>query len=949
MAVEFRLLNDIAAYVDGVVMELGPPQQRSVLGVLLVEAPRHVSVEQLIGRVWGDQPPQRVKGTLYSYLSRLRSALATAGKDALIARRSGGYALVVDRDAVDLHRFRLLVEQARAADEAAQAATLFDQAFTLWQGEPPEFGDTPWFRTLRESLQRERWAAVLDRNDVRLRIGHHGELLAELSRWVEEHPLDERLAGQYMLALYRSEHTGDALIAYEDVRRRLAQELGADPGPHLRTLHQQILTNDSALAPPRRTPAAFAARLVARPVPRQLPAPPTQLIGRASELIRLDELLAPKAEQRTAMPVSVICGAGGTGKTWLALRWAHDHQRQFPDGQIFVDLRGYTPSAEPLAPSLVIRGFLDTLGVDAEDIPADPDTQAALYRSLVADKRMLIMLDNARDTGHVLPLLPGSPTCTVVITSRHQLTGLVASHQPIHVTVGTFDHTTARELLSLLSDAERIAAEPDATTALVDHCAGLPLALSVLAARISTNSALTLAALAAELHDSAHQLDVLETGESGMDVRTVFASSYQALDHETAQVFRQLAHAPGPDIALPAAASLTTLPPARLRTALRRLRVAHLLQEHAPGRFSCHDLLRAYAIELVDTTDGCQGRAALTRVLDHYLHTAVAADRLLLPHRDPIHLPPTAEGVRPEDITAHDKSMAWFTCEHSVLIAAVSYAARAGHDTHAWQLAWALTTFLTRCGRWTDVAAIHTTALAAATRLKDPTAQAESHRALAWERTEAGDNRAAHSELSRALTIAAENSDTLSQAHTHLALGWLYEREGDQHAALRHDRQALDLFDSLAHRPGLARALNAVAWDHGRQGNYQEAVDCCHRALDIQTELGDRRGQAATLDTLGCAYQDAGDNRSALNCHQQALLIHRALGHRYNEAEALVHLGQTQQATGDHPAARQALEQALLIYQEIQVPESCVEEACNLLHALETRGAAEYSPAKSLD
>ncbi|GKQ39449.1 BTAD domain-containing putative transcriptional regulator [Streptomyces sp. A012304] len=943
MAVEFRLLDDIAAYVDGVALELGPPQQRSVLAVLLVEAPRHLSTEQLIGRVWGDRPPQRVKGTLYSYLSRLRGALAPAEKDAVIARRSGGYALVVDRDTVDLHRFRLLVEQARAADEAAQAAMLFEQAFTLWLGEPLELGDTPWFRTLRESLLRERWAAVLDRNDVLLRLGHHGELLAELSRWVEQHPLDERLAGQYLLALYRSGHTADALSAYEDVRRRLAQELGVDLGPHLRTLHQQILTNDAVLAPPPRTPTALAAR----PVPRQLPAPATRLIGRAGELRHLDELLAPKEQRRAAMPVSVICGAGGTGKTWLALSWAHDHLRHFPDGQLFVDLRGYTPSAEPLDPSLVIRGFLDTLGVDAEDIPADPDTQAALYRSLVADKRMLIMLDNARDTRHVLPLLPGSPTCTVMITSRHQLTGLVASHQPVHVTLGTFDHTTARELLGLFADAERITAEPDATTALVDHCAGLPLALSVLAARISTNPALTLTALAAELRDSAHRLDVLETGESGMDVRTVFASSYQALDHETAQVFRQLAQAPGPDISLPAAASLTALPAARLRTVLRRLQVAHLLQEHAPGRFSYHDLLRAYAIELADVTDGCQSRAALTRVLDHYLLTAVAADRLLLPYRDPIHLPPTAEGVRPEDITSHEQAMAWFTREHPVLIAAVPHAARAGHDTHTWQLAWALTTFLTRRGRWTDVAAIHTTALAAATRLKNPAAQAESHRALAWERTEAGDTRTAYSELTRALTIAAENGDALSQAHTHLALGWLYEREGDQHAALRHDRQALDLFDSLAHRPGLARALNAVAWDHGRQGNHQEAVDHCHRALGIQTELGDRRGQAATLDTLGCAYQDAGDHRRALTCHQRALAIHRALGHRYNEAEALIHLCRTQQALGDRHAAGQALEQALAIYREIQVPESCVEEARALLRALQAGGAAECSPAQS--
>ncbi|MEV5884928.1 BTAD domain-containing putative transcriptional regulator [Streptomyces sp. NPDC052020] len=940
MAIEFRLLGDIAAYADGTAMDLGPPQQRLVLAVLLAEAPRHVSVDQLVGRVWGERPPQRAKGTLYSYLSRLRGALAPARPETLIVRRSGGYALVTDHDAVDLHRFRLLVERARAADEAAPAAALFEQAFSLWQGQPLQAGDTPWFSALRDSLLRERHAAALDRNDALLGTGRHGELLAELSRAVDEHPLDERLVGQYMLALYRSGHTAEALTAYEEVRQRLGRELGADPGPQLRTLHQQVLTNDGALAPPRRAPAPAVAKPVARPVPRQLPAAPAWLVGRTTELTRLDRLLATRRQEHAARPAAVICGAGGTGKTWLALHWAHRHRQQFPDGQLFVDLRGFAPSSEPLAPSRAIRGFLDTLGVGSTDIPADPDTQAALYRSLVADKRMLIVLDNARDTDQVLPLLPGSPTCAVVITSRQQLTGLVASHQPVHITVGAFDHPTARELLALLSGRARIAADPGAVTALVDYCGGLPLALSVLSARISTDPALTLQALAAELHEAAHRLDALETGESGRDVRTVFASSYRALDQEAARVFRQLAHAPGPDIALPAAADLTALPPGRLRAALRRLRAAHLVQERAPGRYGYHDLLRVYAIELDRATDGHEGRAALTRVLDHYLHTAIAADRLLLPHRDPVHPPSPAAGVHPQPLTSHDQAMAWFTLEQSGLIPSVHRAARTGHDTHAWQLAWALTTFLTRCGRWSDVAAIHHTALAAAARTENPAALAESHRALAWERTEAGDHPAARSHLTQALTLAAEHGDAVSQAHTHLALGWLREREGDPDAALRHDRQALDLFASAAHPAGLARALNAVAWDLARQGDYPAAVDHCHRALSIQTELGDRRGEAATLDTLGYAYQRADDHHSALGCHRRALLIHQDLGHRYNEAETLVHLGRSRHAIGDHHAARDVLEQALVIYQEIQVPATCVEQARALLGAVLAAGSA---------
>lgn len=294
----------------------------------------------------------------------------------------------------------------------------------------------------------------------------------------------------------------------------------------------------------------------------------------------------------------------------------------------------------------------------------------------------------------------------------------------------------------------------------------------------------SLTALTEELRESSTRLDALGTGESATDVRTVLASSYRALDPETARVFRQLVQAPGTDLAHPAAGSLTGLSPARTRTALDRLRAAHLLQEHVPGRFHSHDLLRTYALEVADSVDGAEGRAARIRLLDHYLHTAWSADRLLHPHRDPIRPAPAVDGVRPQDLTTHDEAMSWFAQEHTALVAAVRQAARHGHDTHAWQLAWALMTFLTRRGQWSDVATVHTTALAAAARLGDAAAQAESHRALAWERTEAGDHDGAHSRLTRALALARDSDQALSEAHTHLALGWLHEHTGDRPAAL---------------------------------------------------------------------------------------------------------------------------------------------------------------------
>ncbi|QIQ01339.1 AfsR/SARP family transcriptional regulator [Streptomyces liangshanensis] len=934
MAMEFGLLGTIEARLDGRSADMGHMRQRRVLAVLLLDVNREVAVDALIGRVWGDHAPQRVKGTLYGYLSRLRGGLVDA-PEVTISRRPGGYVLEADPLSVDLHLFRDLVGRARTADDA-QAAPLMREALELWRGEPFTGVDTPWFNDLRQALERERFSADAHYVDIRLRAGQHGELLPGLTTLADAHPLDERLTAQIMLALYRAGRTADALNCYQAIRRRLAYELGADPGRPLRDLHQRILADDPALAlpraaPPRSRPAETTTR---SPSPRQLPAPPAHFIGRDAELAVLDKALTTRTNLRTTMPLAVICGTGGIGKTSLALHWAHGRNEYFPDGQLFADLRGFTPSGEPVDPFTVIRGFLEALGVAPGLIPVTPNAQAALYRSLLTDRHMLVVLDNTSNTEQILPLLPGTPTCTVLITSRDQLTGLTASHQVAHLTVNGFDPTTARQLLAGRLGAERVAAEPAAATALVDQCAGLPLALSVLAARVTTNPVCTLTALTEELRESSTRLDALGTGESATDVRTVISSSYRALAPEAAQVFRQLVQAPGPDIGRPAATSLTGLAPARTHTALERLRASHLIQEHSPGRFSCHDLLRTYAVEVVSSAGGAEGRATRIRVLDHYLHTAWSADRLLHPHRDPIGLSRAADGVRPEALATHEQAMAWFAREHPALVTAVNEAARHGHDVHAWQLAWSLSTFLTRRGQWSDVARVHTTALTAAARLGDTAARAESLRALAWERIEAGDHDSAQEHLTRALSLAEDAGQALSEAHTRLALGWLHEHTGDRAAALRHDNQALRLFRQLGHPAGLARALNAVAWDHLQQGDHRQAVAHCEQAMTIQEELGDLRGQSDTLDTLGHAHQQLGEHSLALTCHRRGLALHRVLGHRSNEAETLVHLGETHRAMGERDTARRTLEQALDIYRDIEAHPSRQERARALLDAL---------------
>ncbi|MCX5340065.1 AfsR/SARP family transcriptional regulator [Streptomyces atratus] len=943
MAVDFRVLGGVEARVDGHRLDLGPARQQRVLAVLLLEAGHVVTADELVDRVWGEHAPQRARPTLYSYLSRLRHALRTAGQDARIARRSGGYVLTVAATAADLHRFRALSARARttahAGDETA-AARLFEEALAAWQGELCPGMDTPWFNSRRAAAQVERLAAVLDWSDLQLRRGFHTELVTVLASLAEDNPLDERLAGQLMLALYRGGRPADALNHYQELRRRLVEELGIDPAPPLRSLHQQILISDPRLAPPARDTTPDTARdpvHTATTHPRQLPAPPPLLAGRDSELVCLDKLLAPRGEPHGGtVLIAAICGTGGVGKTSLALRWAHGWQERFPDGQLFADLQGFTPSGEPADPYTVMRGFLEALGADSGSLPATPQSQAALYRSLTAGRRLLVVLDNARDTDQVVPLLPGSPTCTVLITSRHRLPGLAASHGAVQLTLETLDPAEARDLLVRRLGSDRIAAEPEAATELLRHCAGLPIAISVLAARLTTDPMLTLAALAVELREAATPLDALETGEANGDIRIVFASSYLALDTDSARVFRQISQAPGADIGLPAAASLTGLPLPRLRTRLHRLQAHHLVQERVPGRFTCHDLLRAYALELAETiAPAGEAEAALTRVLDHYAHTAYAADRLLLPHRDPLAPASPADGTRLEEFADAGRAMAWFASEHTVLTAAVNHAVRAGHDAQAWRMAWAITTFLARRAWWAAVTAVHSTALAAAVRLGDPAAQAESRRALAWACTEAGRFAEAHQELAHALALAETNGDLLSTAHTHLALGWLYEREGDHAAALRHDRSAVEHFTSAGNLPGRARALNAVAWDHTQLGDHEASVRRCQEALVIQQELGDERGRAGTWDTLGYAYHGLGAHAKAIDCYQHSLDLNRVLGHRYNEAETLVHLSQAYCATDAVERARDALHEALGIYLDIHALSPEVNQVRALLRDLD--------------
>ncbi|MGW1957626.1 BTAD domain-containing putative transcriptional regulator [Streptomyces sp. NPDC001920] len=915
---QFRVLGPIEVWRGETPIDVGHARQRLVLGALVMEVGRVLPAGVLVDRVWGAWGPRRGRDVLYGYVSRLRQALADTGAGPI--RERDGYRLKVEPEAVDVVRFRDMVSRARAMSGGEAAVALWQDALELWRGDAFGGTDAPWFSAQRALLDAERLASQLDLVEARLQLGQHAQVVAECAARVQAHQLDERAAAQLMLALYRCGRQAESLECYERTRRRLADEMGIDPGASLRKLHQQILTADPELdlAPP--APVTMVTTGTGPPVPRQLPAPPSSFVGRARELALLDAWSEQSSDEDPVLVISAIGGVGGVGKTWLALRWAHKHREAFPDGQLYVNLRGFDPSEQPVSPQTAMRGFLDALGADPARIPADLDAQAALYRSLIAGKQMIVVLDNARDTAQVAPLLPGSPTCAVLVTSRNQLTGLATAHGARPFTVDVLSDTEARHLLVRHLGGDRVAAEPEAATALLHHCGGLPLAISILAARATTTSRMPLAELAEELHEAQTRLDALDTGDITADVRAVFASSYQALDRDAAQVFRLLGIAPGSDISLPAAASLTALEVPRIRELLSRLQAAHLVHEDAPGRYRMHDLIRLYAAERAreELTEGSE--EALLRLADFYLHTAHAAAGHLDPQRDPILLPDAQRGVTPQRIADHSAALDWFTAEHGLLLSIVDKAVRARFDAHVWQLAWALETFFDYRGHWQEWAATQHAALEAAQRLGDRYWQAGAHRSLGSVYTQMGRLDSGHTHFLRALDLYRQLGDRVSQAHTHRGLGWVCDRQGRRRDALDHNEQALIFYRDSGHRVGQARALNNAGWLHIMLGDYRTALDYCSQAMALNQEIGDPHGEAGAWDSLGYAHHHLAEHSDAIRCFQRALELDRGCGDRYGETEILCHLGDTHLAAGDPDASQLAWHQALEIADEIGHP-----------------------------
>ncbi|MCX4825586.1 tetratricopeptide repeat protein [Streptomyces sp. NBC_01142] len=651
-------------------------------------------------------------------------------------------------------------------------------------------------------------------------------------------------------------------------------------------------------------------------VPQQLPAAPRWFAGRAEELAALTAALDGAVETGATVMISAIGGAGGIGKTWLALYWAHQHADRFPDGQLFVDLRGFTPRGEPMPAGEAVRGFLNALGVESAGIPADLDAQVGLYRSLVADRRMLIVLDNARDTTHVAPLLPGSSACTVLVTSRRYLAGLVTTHGAQSLDLDVLPAAEARQLLVDHLGPERVAAEPDAVIEFLACCAGLPLALSIVAARATTHPDFPLSLLAEELRDHATRLDGLDAGEIPLNLRAAFSSSHHALSPEAALLLELLGLTPGSDISLPAAASLAGLSVARVRGLLRELETAHLVAQPVPGRYRLHDLIRLYASDQAhhhQTRNSCD--IALRRLVDFYLHTAYTGDQLLDPHRESVELDPPVPGCHPHPLQDETRALAWLDVEHRCLLAAQHLAIDRGWHTRVWQLAPTLHTYHWRRGLLSDQVAVARAGLAAAQHLGDSATQAPAHRLLAEACALVGRHAEALDHLHQALTLAERSSDLPSQAHTHRVLAWTWGQQGEIQSALDHATHSLGLFQSLDDQEWEARGLNQAAWYSAQLGHYEQARTYCEGALLLHRRHHNCNGEALSLSVHAYVGLFTGRHTQVLDYGHRALALFRDIGNTYYEAILLDGLGQAYAALGRHGEARDAWQQAWELYQ----------------------------------
>ncbi|MDR7274836.1 BTAD domain-containing putative transcriptional regulator [Catenuloplanes atrovinosus] len=940
-----QVLGTVRAWLGDEPVELTSAGQRAVLGLLALAGGQPVTRSELIDALWGDDPPASAVNVLQTYVKHLRRRLEpdrpARSRSALLPHVGDGYALRATADTLDLLCFRQLSAQATAARQEGddrRAATLLDRALRQWQGAP--LADVPQLAGHPKvvAVAAERGAALARYGELKIALGEVAEALPALAEAVAAQPLDEAGQARLIRAYAAAGRRADAFEAYHAARRRLADELGVDPGPELRAAHDIALRDEA--------PPATATRTA---VPAQLPADVPDFIGRDGELARLDALLGSPT-----VVISALSGTAGVGKTALAVRWAHRVRTGFPDGQLYINLRGYD-AERPVPAGEALARFLRALGVPGQEVPLDAEERADRYRSLLDGRRMLIVLDNAASVAQVRPLLPGTPGCLTVVTSRDALPGLVARHGARRLDLDLLPHADAIALLRRLI-GRRCDEDPDAADELAERCARLPLALRVAAELALARPSVPLRQLVGELADERRRLTLLDAGgdpETG--VRAVFSFSYRQLPAPAARAFRLLGLHPGPDVEPYAAAALFGTPVTEAHDLLEALAGAHLLQRGTPGRYGLHDLLRAYASELA-LLDGDE--TGTTRLLDAWLHTARAAMTTLHPAERGRHGGEPA-GPRPVPIAPVGDpaaAQAWLDAERGNLAAAVAFAAAHDLPGHAVALTVTLLRYLEGGGHVAEAVAMHAHARDAARLTGDVAAEAQLLNNVALIYSQQGrfpqaaeylraaidaarrcgdlaaETRAlgnlghvdawlgryddAAARLREALELCRRTGDRAAEARVLGNLGQIYRRQGRHADAEAHLRRSVALCRDVSDHIGEAYALVSLGHVEAGRGLLADAADHHRAALALFRRSTERGGEALALDGLGSAELALG-GAEGFDRLLQSLAIFRRLGERAGEAQAGNSIGEAHAAAGRHGAAREAHAAALAVAREI--------------------------------
>jgi DNA-binding SARP family transcriptional activator/tetratricopeptide (TPR) repeat protein len=868
--VSVRLLGPLTVFRAGIAVPVRSAKQRTLLAVFGLRPNEVVGTADVIDALWGDRPPASCHGLVYTYVSRLRHALGMSATedDSGIVAHNGGYELRLSEDQLDVLRFRALTASARRADDQAEAARLYLAALECWRGRAAveneaRLADHPAVAALAQARTDValRWA------ELALAAGHAEQVIELLEPLAHNDSLHEGLAARLVLALAASGRQASALTRYHEVRGRLSEELGVDPSEELRAALRTVLERGSSRHP----------RAGGGVQPAQLPAAPA-LVGRAAEAALLDALLTP----RDGLAFAAIDGAAGVGKTALALFWAHRVRDRFPDGQLYLNLRGYD-DAPPADPSQAVHQLLRALGVPSADIPKQRAERSALLRSRLTGTRTLLLLDNARNAEQVRPLLPGSTGCLVLVTSRNQLRGLIVRDGATRVTVHPLDTGDSAQLLSV-----RAGVRVEPTSALVRLCAGLPLALCLVADRAARHR-ITATDLAAELTGEYSAIDALSTGDgdSSTSLRTVFDRSYRTLPPASAQLFRSLGLYPGHHFTAAAAASLAGTDPPTARTLLDTLTGLHLVEMHGPDRYDLHDLLRTYAAEIAERVVGPpQRRAALGRLLAHHVGAAATI----------------GDAGAETEITN---------------MIATGAACRELFPEQVCALAEALWQYLDIRGFHQEALALHEHAVTAAQSLADPVTLGGALINLGRVTWRLGDYDAAIDNNEWALSVIVDVDDGTVGALAHNLLAAIYTDQSRYADAERHNHGALVLARQVGDHAAERMALDAAGSLCWHRGRFEDALDHYRAAVELAVRTGNRLGHAGSLSNTGATLVAMNRHDEALRTLREALVLAESLGHRTMQANLLDTIGLVHQQLGNYEQAIPLHQRALTISRDI--------------------------------